>query len=296
MAKAKKSTDDFRAGGYAVRIPWSLVSLPGVVLFGVAFAFPVLILLVYSFLRDGRNGQIIPTFTVGNYLTALTDFFYIKILLQTLGLGVVVATTCIVLGFPVAYFLARTKSRWRNLLIFLAISPLTVSSVIRNVGWLPILGDNGAINSLLLFLGVIRQPLPLIYNFFGVTVGLANTLLPYTILLLMIVVQRVNPEIEEAGVNLGASRWQLIRFVLLPLTKRGLIATFMLAFTIAISSYTTPAVMGGGKVLVIATFIQQQIAVVLKTAFGSSMTIILLVVAIAITIVSTRIFEKRDGA
>jgi putative spermidine/putrescine transport system permease protein len=278
---------------YALKVRWNLVSVPSVLVIAVTFLFPLAIVLVYSFLKDGRNGRILHTPTFGNYVAILTDPFYLGVLGQTLLMGLLVAALCVLLGYPVAYFLARTQTRWRGMLIFLAVSPLMVSSVIRNVGWLPILGDAGAVNTLLLKLGVIGSPVHILYTLPGVVIGLTNALLPYTILLLMIVVQRVNYEVEEAAINLGASRSHLFWLVLLPLTKRGMIAAFLLVFTIAISSYTTPAVLGGGKVLVMPTFIQQQISVVLKNAFGSALTVVLLAVVIAITTMSTRTVQDR---
>ncbi len=296
MSNEIRPSRSAEAAPYALAIRWNIVALPGLLVVAATFLFPLAILLVYSFFRDGRNGRIIAIPTIANYVSALTDSFYLRVLLQTMGLGLAVASCCVLLGFPVAYFLARTQSRWRGTLLFLAIAPLMVSAVIRNVGWLPILGESGAVNKLLLAIGVISHPLPLIYNFTGIVIGLVNALLPYTILLLMIVIRRVNPAVEEAAINLGASRWNLLWMVLLPLTKRGTIAAFMLVFTLAISSYTTPAVMGGGKVLVMPTFIQQQITVVLKNAFGSTLTIILLVVAIAITVISARIFDRKETA
>jgi putative spermidine/putrescine transport system permease protein len=279
-----------------LKVRWTLFSLPGAAVVTAIFLFPISILLVYSFMRDGRNGRLIKIPTLENYVTVLTDFFYVRVILETLALGLVVASLSLVMAFPVAYFLARTKTRWRGLLIFLAISPLMISGVIRNVGWLPILGETGAINTILLSLGIISHPLHLLYNFVGVVIGLTNVLMPYMILLLMIVIQRVNYEVEEAAINLGASPWRRLTLVLVPLTKRGAAASFMLVFTLAISSYTTPAVMGGGKILVMPTFIQQQIAVVLKNARGSAMTMILLVIAVILTIASTRIFDRKEKA
>jgi putative spermidine/putrescine transport system permease protein len=258
------------------------------IVLALLFLVPLGLLAVQSVARDGRNGDILYTVDFKNYVGILTDPFYLRVLLDTLALGVLVAGISVVLAFPVAYFLARTRSRWRGLLIFLAIMPLLISSVIRNIGWIPILGQNGAVNTLLLKLHLIQTPLVLINNFTGVVIGLTHGMLPIMIMMLMTVIQRIAPELEEGALNLGASAWQVFRMVILPLSRRGLAAGFLLVFSIAVSSYTTPAIMGGGKVLVMSTFIAQQINFVLKYAFGSAITIVLLVVVVGLTILSSR--------
>jgi putative spermidine/putrescine transport system permease protein len=292
MTPPKTGNED---GRFALKFCWPCFSLPGLLVMGVTFVFPLCILAVFSVMRDGRNGRLIYEATIQNYVVALSDPFYLSVLGDTILLGVMVAVICLALSFPVAYFLARTSSRWRGLLIFLALAPLTISAVIRNIGWIPVLGETGAINQLLMGLGLIDTPLRMINNFTGVVIGLVNALLPYSILLLMIVIQRVGREIEEAAINLGASRWQLVWWVLVPLTRRGTTAAGLLVFTLAIASYTTPAIMGGRRVLVMSTFIEQQIGVVLKNAFGSALTIILLLVAVGFIILSSRTFDRKEA-
>jgi putative spermidine/putrescine transport system permease protein len=277
----------------ALRLCWSCFSLPGALVLSLGFLLPMGVLAVYSVARDGRNGRIIFEPTLENYARILTDSFYLQTLAETIALGLLVAAFTALLGYPVAYFLARNGTRWRPTLIFLVLVPLMVSSVIRNIGWIPILGENGAINTALLALHVTDHRLALIYNFTGVVIGLTHALLPLMILMLLTVIQRVKPELEEAALNLGASPWALFWRVLFPLTRRGLAAGFILVFALAVSSYTTPAIMGGGKVLVMSTFIAQQISFVLKYAFGSALTIVLLVAVILLTLLSTRWMEQE---
>lgn len=277
----------------AVRLCWDCLSAPGIGILALGFVLPMGLLAAYSVLRDGKRGRLILDVNLDNYVTFLTDWFYLGILLETLALALAVALICAVLGYPVAYFLARTASRWRGVLIFLVLAPLLISVVIRNLGWVPILSRSGAVNVLLLELGLIGDPLVLINNFTGVVIGLVHALLPFMILMLMTVIQRINRDVEEAAVNLGASRWDVFRRVLFPLTRKGLAAGFLLVFTIAVSSYTTPAVMGGNRVFVMSTFIEQQVRFVLKYAFGAAMTVVLLVVVVALTLVATQRLERN---
>ena len=277
-------------GGLAVC--WRCFSLFGLAVLAIGFVLPIAILAIYSFFKDGRHGALIADFTFNNYLSIISDRFYLQILLETVWLGVMVASICALLAYPVAYHLTRTTPRVRGALIFMVLAPLTVSVVIRNLGWFPLLSQNGVINSLLMSTGLINQPLMLMNNFVGVLIGLVHALLPLMIMMLTNVFQRVSPQLEEAANNLGSSRMQLFLWVLLPLTLRGLAAGFLLVFTIAISSYTTPALMGGQRVLVMATFIDQQVHQMMRYASGSALAVILLIVALSITIYSNRQLNK----
>lgn len=268
---------------FSLNICWRCFALTGAVALLLFFVLPLAVLASYSFMVDGRNGAIIPTFTLRNYTTLFADWFYLQILGETLFLGVVVATCCAVLAYPVSYQLARSSPRVRGMLVFMVLGPLMVSVVIRNMGWIPILGQSGVINFVLLRLGIIDQPLALINNFVGVVIGLVHALLPLMIMMLTNAFQRVSPQVEEAAINLGSSYIQLFWWVLFPLTRRGLLAGFLLVFTISISSYTTPAIMGGGRVLVMATFIEQQIHQMMRYANGAAIAMVLLVIGVSLT-------------
>jgi putative spermidine/putrescine transport system permease protein len=280
---------------YALDIRWAWSSIPGLALMLVGFVLPTAVLGFYSVLRDGSNGQLIFRFTAENYVRILSDPMSLGVLQDTLLLSLLVTTICACIGYPHAYFLARVRSRWRSALIFLTIAPLMVSSVIRNIGWIPILGDYGAINTLLMRLHVTDSPLILMNNLTGVVIGLVHTMLPFMTLMLMNVIQRIDVDLEEAAQNLGASRWHCFESVVLPLSLRGLGAGCLLVFTITASSYATPLILGGGRVLVMATFISQQIQAVLRYAFGSALTIVLFATALGLTVLASK-WTNRRGA
>lgn len=275
--------------------PWWLLLFPGVFVLLLVFVLPVLSLASNSLHMNAGLGKVMPELTLRNYWVFLTDSFYLGILLYSFQLGAIVVGICVVMGYPVAYFLARTSSKWRGLMIFAVLAPLFVSVVIRNLGWLPVLTDQGLFNSVLLKLGIVDRPIPLINNFTGVVIGLVHALLPFMILSLMTVTQSIGIEIEEASSNLGAGPLRTFWQVILPLSKTGLVAGSLLVFTMAISAYTTPAVMGGKRVLVMATYIEQQFRAVLNYAFGATAAVVLMVVAAALTLLALRVSERRTA-
>ncbi len=279
----------------ALGVRWNGLAVPGLVLLAAGFVMPMLLLAGYSVLHDGANGQVRGPVTAINYIAIVTDPLYLRVLSNTVLLGAAVTLICACLAYPLAYFLVRSRSRWRGPLMFLMITPLMISSVIRNIGWIPILGDNGAVNVALLASGVINHPLLLMNNLTGVVIALVHALLPFMTLMLMAVIQAIHPEVEEAARMLGANPWRSFWEVVFPLSRRGLAAGCALVFSIAVSSYTTPTILGGGRVLVMATFIAQQIQSVLRYAFGSALTIVLFVVALSLSVLSSKWLERRDA-
>ena len=263
----------------------AVLLLPALVALALLYLAPMFLLVLTSFHRSLGIGRVGDDFTFANYVEFLGDPFYLNIVFTTLWLGVLVAAICLLLAFPVAYFLARTRTRWRGSLIFLVVAPLLISLVIRNLGFLPILGTNGLVNRLLIVIGAVNEPLALI-GFTGVVVGLVHALLPFMILTLTTVIQRIEVEIEEASISLGAGPFRTFWYVVLPLSRPGLIAGSILVFTLAISAYTTPAMLGGNKVIVMSTYIAQQVLLVMNNAFGATAAVILTLAAVGIALFS----------
>jgi putative spermidine/putrescine transport system permease protein len=267
---------------------WLLALAPVLVTLAVAFFLPVLFLAANSLHRSTGMGQVGEEFTLDNYWSFLRDPFYLGIMLETFWLGAIVVMICVVLGYPVAYVLARMRSRWRGLLVFLVVAPLLVSVVIRNLGLLPLLSDSGLVNWALAGLGLTSEPLRLANNFTGVVIGLVHAMLPFMILMLTTVLLRIEPELEDAAAGLGAGPWSIFWRVLLPLSRPGLLAGYLVVFTISISAYTTPAMLGGRRVLVMAVYIAQQVRNVLDYAVGATASVVLLVCVAAVTLASVR--------
>lgn len=272
---------------------WALLSLPMVLTLALVFAVPIVCLIALSFFSMTGLATVGDEFTLENYRSFLTDGFYFRIVLNTFWLGGIVVLCCLLIGYPVSYVLARTRSRWRGMLLFMVVAPLLVSAVVRNIGWFPILGNTGMVNWLLLKSGLVSQPVALISNFTGVVIGLVHALLPFMILTLTTVIQRIEPELEEAAASLGAGPLRTFTQVMLPLSLPGMIGGSLLVFTMAIAAYTTPVIMGGNRFLVMSTFIGQQFRSVLDYALGATSAAVLMVLAGLLSALALRFGAQR---
>jgi putative spermidine/putrescine transport system permease protein len=272
---------------------WALLLLPMAAMLALVFFAPIGSLIVLSFHEMTGPAEVGDEFTLASYSSFLTDPFHLRIIYNTFWLGTVVVACCLIVGYPVAYFLARARTRWRGLLLFLVVSPLLISAVVRNIGWFPILSNAGLVNWLLLRTGVVAEPVALVSNLVGVVIGLVHALLPFMILTLTAVIQRIEPELEEAAAGLGAGPLRTFWSVLLPLSLPGVIAGSLLVFTMAIAAYTTPVILGGGRVMVMATFIGQQFRTVLDYALGATAAAVLMLLVALLTVLAIRLGARR---
>lgn len=275
---------------------WGVFLLPALATLTFVFIAPICILIVLSFYQMSGPAVVGDEASLSNYVQFFSDPFYLRILWNTFTLGGLVVFFCLIIGYPVSYFLARSNSRWRGFLLFLVVSPLLVSAVVRNIGWFPILSNSGLVNWLLLESSIISKPIPLISNFTGVIIGLVHALLPFMILTLTTVIQRIEPELEDAAASLGAGPVTVFTQVLLPLSIPGAIGGSLLVFTMAIAAFTTPVIMGGNRVLVMATYIGQQFRTVLDYAIGATAAAILLVLVGLLTIAASKLGARKVEA
>lgn len=271
---------------------WLWLLLPTLAVLGIIFGLPLADLISVSVHEMTGPAQVGDTVTLQNYRTFLSDPFFFALLARTFWLGLVVVGCCLIIGYPVAYYVARTTSRWRGMALFLVIAPLLVSAIVRNIGWFPLLSESGVVNWLLLSTGVVNKPLHLISNFTGVVIGLVHALLPLMILTLTTVIQRIEAELEEAAANLGAGPFTIFWRVLLPLSLPGVVSGSLLVFALAISAYTTPAILGGNRVLVMSTYIAQQFRTVLDYPAGGTAAALLLLFAGVLTVLALRLRTK----
>ncbi len=274
-------------------VPFLLVALPAAFLL-VFFVVPTAFLLSASFIES--DGVIMTgVWTTANYTDLLSRPLYQQAILRTFGIGIAVGVTVIVLSYPLAYFLVRTTSQWRGFLIALSLSPLLASVIVRTYGWWVILNREGAVNSALLTLGIIDQPLALLPSSMAITIGLSHALLPYGVLTIMASLNGLNPNIERAAMSLGAGRIRTFLSVTLPLTWPGIVGGFLLAFAISISAYATPAILGGPSTQVMATLIRSFMVQALDWALGSAMGAILLISSIALLLLTSAVGGRRAG-
>jgi putative spermidine/putrescine transport system permease protein len=276
-------------GRITPRTAYLLILAPALAVLCAVFVLPMIDLGLMSLHPYSGPGSVGTATTVHNYLSFFSQSLYWQLLGWTSVLGLIVVAFTLVLALPLSYFLARTNSSWKQFFLLLIIAPMLVSVVIRNVGWLPILGENGMINWLWLNSGIGHTPLRLIDNYIGVVIGLVNALLPFMVLTLIAVIQRIGPELEEASINLGVSPLVTFGRIVLPLALPGIIAGSLIVFALAISAYTTPAVMGGGRVIVVSTYIQQQVSSLLDYPNGATVSVVLLVMVAALSVISLRL-------
>ncbi len=285
-----------RSGWQAPNLWWLV--LPAVLFLILFFLIPVLSLFATSF--DKAFAGVITfqgNLTWDNYERIFTRALYYKAIYKSVFLGVAVSLICLVIGYPLAYVIARTlRPGTATLLTILVLASMQLDMVIRLYGMMVLMGDNGLINNGLTALGIISEPLPLMYNDFGVVVGLVQVTLPFMILSLIGAIKSINPALEEAARSLGSSRWHVMRTITWPLSLPGVYAGTLLVFALAISSYVVPALMGGWKVITLPIHIYQQIAEVGRWQFGAAVAVILFLTSLfAMTIYILALRRNAGG-
>jgi putative spermidine/putrescine transport system permease protein len=252
-----------------------LLIAPAASLIGVFLILPYLNIVVMSFRAAAQSKPYGVGFSAENYVRFFSDSYYIGALAQTLWLGVVTTIVCLVLGFPVALQIARSGARWRGLLYGMALSPLLVGIVVRSYGWTILLGNNGVINRSLRDLGLIHAPLALMYNSFGVVVALVHVFLPFMVLPILGALQLVDPALENAARSLGATPMTVFRRIVLPLALPGVQSGVILVFTLAVSAYVTPVLVGGMRVKTMAMIVVDTLLDQFQWPLGSALALVL---------------------
>ncbi|SMD11956.1 ABC transporter permease [Rhizobium sp. RU36D] len=267
--------------------PWLLIA-PAAILIFVFLVLPYLNIILMSFRMPGQGTPYGPGFTIGNYGKFFSDYFYIGQVINTLLIGFVTTLLCLLLGFPVAWQLARGNSRFRAVGYGLVLSPLLVGIVIRSFGWTILLGNNGLINRTLTNLGVIDGPLPLMYNALGIVIALVHVFLPFMILPIMSAIQGIDPSLEAAARSLGASKFTAFRRVTLPLSLPGIQAGCILVFVLSLSAYVTPSLIGGLRVKTMAVTVVDALIDTFQWPFGSALALVLATTGAIIVVIFGR--------
>lgn len=269
--------------------------LPGIIGLFVSFLLPLFVMIRMSLNVNGEGGQLVESLSFASYAQALADPFYWKVIGNTLLLGFICGLSAVVLSYPIALFLTRTTSRWKGVLMALAIAPLLTSAVARTFGWMALLGDQGVINEALINFGLIATPLRLSNNFLGTSIALVEILMPYAILAMISGFGRISTSLEEAAGSLGASKLKVFLRVTLPLSLPGVFTGFLLVFVLAVSSFVTPKLLGGGRVFILATEVYSEATQTLNWPLASALSVILLVLFGAIVVVYQRLIKRFEG-
>lgn len=270
-----------------------LLLLPLLALFVGFFIIPLFVMMVISLLSGNPVSDDNVHFTLANYEKLFSDELYIDVLIDTIKLGVTTTVFAVLIGYPLAFQLARARNpKIRSLLLVAILSPMLTGIVVRTYAWMALLADHGIINSGLESMGMIDGPLPLMYNTFGVVVALVHIFVPFMVLTVTGVVSKIDLRLEEAARSLGANTFRTFMEVTLPLSMPGILAGSLLVFSLAISSYVTPILMGGFSVLTLPILIYQQLSGVFNFAFAAALSFVLLLVSLIIVIAYFRIVKR----
>ena len=271
---------------------WGLLFPAGFWLF-FFFLVPLGIVLVYSFTQRGVYGGIEWAFSLENYARAL-DPLYVKILWRSLGMALFTTIFCLLCGYPFAYFIAFAPARLKNLLLILLIIPFWTNFLIRTYAWIVILQEEGLINSLLLSIGVIRQPLNLLYTPMSVMLGMVYGYLPFMVLPLYSSLEKLQPALIEASMDLGANRLKTFLHVTLPLTAPGIAAGVVLVFIPTIGEFIIPDILGGAKTVLIGNLITNQFLTARDWPFGAAITFIVVLFVLAGLGISFKTLQNEE--
>ena len=217
------------------------------------------------------------------------SFNYLSIIARSVWLSLITTVLSLAVGFPTAFFMATRGRRWRTLLVFMVTLPFWTNLLVRNYAWILILRDHGTINGLLLSLGIIEQPLPLLHNQFAVAVGLTYSFLPFMVLPIYSSLEKIDLRLVEAAFDLYADRWRVLRKIIVPLAVPGIVAGSILVFIPSLGSYVTPELLGGGKTLMVGNLIGHQFGAARNWPFGAALGLFLLaLVLLAMTLYALR--------
>jgi putative spermidine/putrescine transport system permease protein len=254
---------------------------------------PIAILFRYSLNQFVPSKMMVEALTLENYILFFTDPYYTEALYRTLRVAVIVTVGCLALAIPLAYRLARTQSRFKNILLILLVLPLFVGNAVRAAGWMTVFGNKGFLNVTLQSLGLTSEPIVFMYAEFAVIVGILAVNLPYVVLTLQSVIEGIDRGVEEAAFNLGAGPIMMARRVLLPLALPGLAAGAIFCFILSMNAYATPVLLGGPQYVMMGPLVYVQFAAKSNWPFGAAISLILMMVTLILTATANLLVQRR---
>ena len=291
-----------------IRNRWFL-SAPALLIIFLAASGPLVIVLIYSFLTPGPYGDVVWKFSTDGWMSVFLerDIFddtlsfasaHITIFWRSLKLALMATVATLIFGFPTAYFIATRSERTRDIWLFLITIPFWTNLLIRTFAVLQVIRNEGIINTALLNLGIVDQPIQMLYTDFAIMVGMVYVYLPLMVLPLYASMEKLDFRLVEAGYDLYASRWQVLRRIIFPLVRPGVIAGSILVFIPAIGAYVTPSVLGGGKNMMFANLIELQFGQGRNWPLGAALSITVMaivMVALLVYVRNTSGSETRHG-
>lgn len=260
-------------------------ALPALILIILVFVVPVLMLLLRSVME--------PEPGLGNYAALFGSSTYLRIFLNTFTVSAVVTVLSVLIGFPVAWMLAIMPSRWAAIVFAIILLSMWTNLLARTYAWMVLLQRTGLINKTLMGMGIIDEPLTLVNNLTGVTIGMVYIMLPFVILPLRGVIKSIDPAILQAASVCGATRGQALRRVLVPLALPGIAAGSLMVFVMSLGYFVTPALLGGTSNMMLAEMIAQFVQSLVNWGMGGAAAFVLLVVTLALYALQLRLFGTR---
>jgi putative spermidine/putrescine transport system permease protein len=266
---------------------------PATIFVAAGLLVPIAILFRYSLNDVGPYKQMVEALTAANYIRFLSDPYYTAVLTRTLRVAVACTLVCLVLGFPLAYVLARMQSGRKNWLVMLVVLPLFVGNAVRAAGWMALFGSKGVVNSLLSSAGVIDAPLEIMFTEVAVMIGIVAVNLPFMVLTLQSVIEGIDRAVEEAAFSLGANPFQMARRVLMPLALPGILAGSILTFILAMNAYATPVLLGGPRFMTMGPLVYNQFVQQNNWPFGAAVSFVLMAATILLTATANILVQRR---
>lgn len=273
----------------------STLLAPATIFVAVGLLVPLAILFRYSLNRFEPRRMMVDAFSIENYVKFFTDPFYTNIFGTTLRVAAICTIACLIMGLPLAYVLAHTQSRHKNILIMLVVLPLFVGNAVRAAGWMTLFGSRGFLNVTLQNLGIITEPLQIMFTEGAVIAGIIAVNLPYMVLTLQSVIEGINRNVEEAAFSLGAGPLTMIRRVLLPLATPGILAGTIFCFILGMNAYATPVLLGGPKFKMMGPLVFGQFQLN-NWPFGAAIAFILMTATLVLTATANILVQRRYRA
>ncbi|KRE02217.1 ABC transporter permease [Bosea sp. Root381] len=272
----------------------SLLIGPATLIVMLSLVLPLAVLARYSLNQYDRKTFMVEAFSPENYLRFFTDPFYTGVLWTTFSIAITTTVLCLILGFPIAYKLARSQSRWKSIGVLLIILPLFIGSTVRALGWMGVLGRGGIVDAAYGALG--GEGISLLYTSFAVGLGILSINLPYMILTLQSVIEGIDARLEEAADSLGADAPRRFWHVVLPLALPGIATGGILVFILAMNAYATPFLLGGARFQMMAPMLYREFAVNNNWPFAAAIAFILMLTTLSLTAISGLVIQRRYKA
>jgi putative spermidine/putrescine transport system permease protein len=266
---------------------------PATIYVAIGILVPLAILLRYSLNQFVPGKFMVDALTVENYVKFFTDAYYTAVLWRTVRVALATTAICLLMGFPLAYVLARTRTRHKNLLIMLVVLPLFVGNAVRAAGWMVAFGNKGLLNASLMGLGAIPQPLEIMFTETAVVIGITAVNLPFMVLTLQSVIEGIDRSVEEAAFSLGANPWRMAHRVLFPLAIPGILAGTILTFILAMNAYATPVLLGGPRFQTMGPLVYNQFLQQNNWPFGGAIAFILMTATLILTATANLLVQRR---